>query len=140
MYLCVGGYINISYTMLLPLFLSSLDLCSDIIFIWRVNESKWLVGRTFLLASLFVLTTSIFFNFCAFFGIFIYSHRQGKVRYPEIRASSRFTLTSLEAYTYDIASINRRLCNVFVNINHENIDMNLSGTLHCRYSKKCGKN
>ena len=78
---CAGGYINISYAMMLPLFLSTLDLVSDILFIWRLSNSMWRIGATFLNAAMFVLGSSIFGNFVAFFGIFIYSYKKGKVSF-----------------------------------------------------------
>ena len=78
---CAGGYINISYAMMLPLFLSTLDLVSDILFIWRLSNSRWRIGAKFLDAAMFVLGSSIFGNFVAFFGIFIYSHKKGKVSF-----------------------------------------------------------
>ena len=80
-FVCAGGYINISYAMMLPLFLSTLDLVSDILFIWRLSNSRWRIGAKFLDAAMFVLGSSIFGNFVAFFGIFIYSHKKGKVSF-----------------------------------------------------------
>ena len=85
-FVCVraGGYINISYAMLLPLFLSTMDLISDVLFVWRLSNSHWRIGRTFLYAAMAVLASSILGNFLAFFGIFIYSYRRGKVSFKGV--------------------------------------------------------
>merc|ERR1712224_291261 len=52
----------------------------DILFIWRVSNSRFRIGSSFLTASIIVLGTSFSFNFFAFFGIFIYSKRKRKVQ------------------------------------------------------------
>ena len=74
-----GGYISINYSMMLPIFLATLDLFSDVMFIYRLSNSQYIFGRVFLVAALAVLCSSIFFNSIAFFGIFIYSHKRDKV-------------------------------------------------------------
>merc|ERR1719326_184410 len=66
--------------MMLPIFLATMDLSSDIMFIFRLSNSHWRYGRNFLYLAIGVLLSSIFLNFIAFFGIFIYSHKKGKVQ------------------------------------------------------------
>merc|ERR1739848_254797 len=66
--------------MLMPIFLANLDLCSDCLFIWRLSVSQWRIRRYFLFAAAGVLSSSIFFNFVGFFGIFVYAYRRDKVQ------------------------------------------------------------
>ena len=82
-YTSPGGYISINYTMLMPILLAALDLGSDLLFIWRLSNSQWRIGRYFLVAATGVLGTSILGNFVGFFGIFVYAYRKDKVSYVE---------------------------------------------------------
>ena len=68
--------------MLLPILLSTIDLCSDVLFIRRLSESHFHAGKDFMHLALFVLTTSIGMNFFSFFAIFVHANNMGKVNPP----------------------------------------------------------
>ena len=74
-----GGYVSISYAMILPIVLATVDLCSDVLFIRRLSESHFRAGKDYMQAALFVLMTSTGFNFVSFFAVFVHAKNKGKV-------------------------------------------------------------